>query len=164
KSDFYNDPSNYESNFMRFARESDLFVTCHYWDQDAPDLFSREDAKDSLFRIKVVADISCDIDGPVGSTLRASTIADPFYGYDPATESETDFMNPRAIGVMAVDNLPCELPKDASEDFGREFIKNIIPELLDEKESEIIQRATQTTPEGELTEDYQYLSDYVAGK
>lgn len=164
RSEFYNDPAPYESNFMRFAKESDLFIPCHYWDHDAPFLFTREDAKDAWFRIKVVADISCDIDGPVASTLRPSTISNPLYGYDPTTESETDFMNPRAIGVMAVDNLPCELPKDASEDFGRELIKNIFPELIGKKKSAVIKRATQTTLEGELAEDYQYLSDYVAGK
>lgn len=164
RNDFYNDPTTYESNFMRFAKESDLYMPCHYWDQDAPYLFTREDARDTWFRIKVVADISCDIDGPVASTLRPSTISNPLYGYDPTTESETDFMNPRAIGVMAVDNLPCELPKDASEDFGRELIKNIFPELIGKKKSAVIQRATQTTLEGELAEDYQYLSDYVAGK
>ncbi|NEN23362.1 alanine dehydrogenase [Cryomorpha ignava] len=161
--DFYNDPTPYESNFMRFAKESDLFIPCHYWDQDAPFLFSREDAKDIWFRIKVVADISCDIDGPVASTLRPSTISNPLYGYDPVAESETGFMNPRAIGVMAVDNLPCELPKDASEDFGRELIKNIFPELIGKKKSAVIQRATQTTLEGELAEDYKYLNDYVTG-
>lgn len=162
--EFYNNPSDFESDFMRFAKESDLFIPCHYWDQEAPYLFTRDDARDTWFRIKVVADISCDIDGPVASTLRPSTITNPHYGYDPATESETDFMNPRAIGVMAVDNLPCELPKDASEDFGRELIKNVFPELLAKEKSAVIKRATQTTPEGELAEDYQYLSDYVAGK
>ena len=121
-----------------------------------PYLFTRNEARDPEFRIKVVADISCDVDGPVASTLRASTIADPHYGYDPITESETDFMNPQAIGVMAIDNLPCELPKDASEDFGRELIKNIFPELLANDESDIIKRATQTTLQGKLSDDYQY--------
>ena len=161
-SEFYDNPKDYESNFMRFAKQSDLFIPCHYWDQEAPYLFTRTDARDPEFRIKVVADISCDVDGPVASTLRASTIADPHYGYDPITESETDFMNPQAIGVMAIDNLPCELPKDASEDFGRELIKNIFPELLANDESDIIKRATQTTLQAKLSDDYQYLSDYVA--
>ncbi len=162
-SEFYENPEPYDSNFMRFAKTTDLYIPCHYWDQDAPFIFTREDAKSPEFRIKVVADISCDIDGPVASTLRASTIANPHYGYNPISESETDFMDPKAIGVMAVDNLPCALPKDASEDFGRELIKNIFPELLSKKKSSVIKRATQTTLEGELAEDYEYLSDYVAG-
>ena len=162
-SEFYENPEPYDSNFMRFAKTSDLYIPCHYWDHDAPFIFTREDAKNPEFRIKVIADISCDIDGPVASTLRASTIANPHYGYNPISESETDFMDPKAIGVMAVDNLPCALPKDASEDFGRELLKNIFPELLSKKKSSVIKRATQTTLEGELAEDYTYLSDFVAG-
>lgn len=163
-SEFYADPKCYASNFMRFAKESDLYVACHYWDSDAPFIFTREDAKNPDFRIRVVADISCDIDGPVASTLRPSTIADPLYGYNPQTESEVDFMDPKAIGVMAVDNLPCELPKDASEDFGNELIKNIFPELLGKEKSSVIAGATQTTLDGELAEDYKYLQNYVDGK
>ncbi|MCA1762681.1 MAG: alanine dehydrogenase, partial [Flavobacteriales bacterium] len=92
-----------------------------------------------------------------------STIADPLYGYDPIGEEETEFSNPNAIGVMAVDNLPCELPKDASEDFGDELIKHIIPELLKDN-SDVIYRATETNLEGELTEPYAYLKDFVEGK
>ena len=163
-SEFYENPKGYASNFMRFAKESDLYISCHYWDSDAPFIFSREDAKSPDFRIRVVADISCDIDGPVASTIRPSTIADPLYGYDPQTESEVDFMDPKAIGVMAVDNLPCELPKDASEDFGNELIKNIFPELLGKENSPVIVGATQTTLKGELAEDYKYLQNYVDGK
>ena len=164
RAEFYEHPERFDSNFMPFAKESDLYIPCHYWDHDAPYIFTREDAKREDFRIKVVADISCDIDGPVASTLRPSTIADPLYGYDPKSETETDFMNPDAIGVMAVDNLPCELPKDASEDFGRELIKNIFPELLSKKKSAVISRATETTLDGELAEDYKYLHDYLAAE
>lgn len=162
--DFYEDPHGYTSNFMRFARESDLYISCHYWDSNAPYIFTREDARNPDFRIRVVADISCDIDGPVASTLRPSTIADPLYGYDPGTESEVDFMDPDAIGVMAVDNLPCELPKDASEDFGNELIKNIFPELLGKEHSDIIKGATQTTLNGRLSDEFAYLRNYVEGR
>ncbi len=163
KSEFYEHPDRFDSNFMRFAKVSDLYVSCHYWDSKAPFIFTREDARSDDFNIKVVADISCDIDGPVASTLRPSTIADPLYGYNPKTEKETDFSDPAAIGVMAVDNLPCELPKDASEDFGEELIKHIIPELL-KGNSDVIYRATETNLEGELTEPYAYLKDFVEGK
>jgi hypothetical protein len=161
---FYKDPSGFASDFMRFAKVSDLYIASHYWDSNAPFIFTREDAKSSDFKIKVVADISCDIDGPVASTLRPSTIADPLYGYDPYDESEVDFMDPKAIGVMAVDNLPCELPKDASADFGEEMLDNILPEILDKQDSDIIRRATETTLEGGLTPEFAYLQDYLEGK
>lgn len=162
--EFYENPKGYESNFMQFAKESDLYIACHYWDSEAPFIFTRADARQPDFRIRIVADISCDIDGPVASTLRPSTIADPLYGYNPKTETEVDFMDPDAIGVMAVDNLPCELPKDASEDFGNELIKNIFPALLGQEVSPIIEGATETTLEGELAADFAYLKNYVEGK
>ena len=81
------------------------------------------------WNISLVADVSCDIDCAVASTLRPSTIADPLYGYNPNTEQEDDFYSNETIGVMAVDNLPCELPKDASVDFGKMFIEHVIEPL-----------------------------------
>ena len=164
KSEFYDHPERFESDFFRFAKVTDLYISCHYWDAKAPFIFSREEAKHPDFKIRVVADISCDIDGPVASTLRPSTIADPLYGYDPEMETEVDFMDEKAIGVMAVDNLPCELPKDASEDFGHELIENILPELLVKKDSDVIRRATETTTEGVLSSEFEYLRDYVEGE
>lgn len=159
--EFYDHPERFEANFMPYAKMADMYVACHYWDEKAPYIFTRDDAKRADFSIKIVADISCDIDGPVASTLRPSTIADPLYGYHPPTESERDFSDPESIGVMAVDNLPCELPKDASEDFGSELIKNVFPELLGKSRSEVIENARETDLEGNLTEKYSYLRDYV---
>lgn len=162
KSEFYNHPEKFKSNFMAYAKVCDLYIPCHYWDSQAPYIFTRTDAKSSEFKIKVVADISCDIDGPVASTIRPSTIAAPLYGYDPITEEETDFMDPNAIGVMAVDNLPCELPKDASQDFGTELLNKVIPELL-KSHSEMIKRASETDLHGRLTPHFEYLQEYVDG-
>lgn len=162
RDEFYKFPERYLSDFMKYAKETDLYIPCHYWAEESPLIITKAEARDPNFRIKVIADISCDIDGPIASTIRPSTVADPHYGYDPITESETDFDNPDAIGVMAVDNLPCELPKDASEDFGKELIKNILPELLSAKNSNVIKGATQTTSEGDLADGYMYLSDFVA--
>jgi hypothetical protein len=159
--EFFNDPSTYESDFMRFANQSDMYIACHYWKDGSPYIFTREDVKESEFKIKVVADISCDIDGPVASTLRPSTIEDPLYGYEPFLESETGFDDAKGITVMAVDNLPCELPKDASKDFGNEFIKNVLPALINDNEN-VLKNAT-IAQNGRLTEKYQYLSDYVKG-
>ena len=120
--DFYNNSSAYVANFMRFAKVTDYFIAGHFFGDGSPYLFTREDAKSDQFNIHLVADISCDIDGPVASTLRASTIADPIYGYDPETSAEVAYTTPNAITVMAVDNLPCELPKDASDGFGDLFL------------------------------------------
>ncbi len=161
KKEFYKDPSDYESDFMKYAKVSDVFITGHFYGNGAPYLFTREDAKSPDFKIKMVADISCDVDGPVACTLRASTIADPFYGYNPETETETDFDAPGAITVLAVDNLPCELPKDASEGFGEMFLENVIPAFFDNDKSGILKRAQITTVDGKLTPRFAYLQDYV---
>jgi alanine dehydrogenase len=160
---FYKDPSGYESNFMPYAKETDFFIAGHFYGDGAPYLFTREDAKSDDFSINLVADISCDIDGPVASTLRASTIAAPFYGYDPQTEKEVDYDSKGAITVMAVDNLPCELPKDASEGFGEMFMENVIPAFFDEDASGILHRAKMTEKNG-LTARFGYLQDFLDGK
>ena len=115
------------------------------------------------FKIQFVADISCDVNGPVASTLRASTIAAPLYGYHPSTEAEVDYKDKEAIVVMAVDNLPCELPKDASEGFGELFLKNVIPAFFNNDEEGVLQRA-KMTEKGKLTKRFSYLQAYVDGK
>ncbi|MDT7833500.1 NAD(P)-dependent oxidoreductase [Flavobacteriaceae bacterium S356] len=161
--DFYNNPEHYESDFMRFAKVTDYFIAGHFYGDGAPYLFTREDAKSEDFNIRFVADVSCDIDGPVASTIRSSTIADPIYGYDPKTESEVDFKEERAITVMAVDNLPCELPKDASEGFGELFLTHVIPAFYNNDKDSILARA-KMTENGKLTERYAYLQDYVDDK
>ena len=160
KSDFYTNPNKYKSTFMQYARHADIFIAGHFHASDSPYLFTREDAKSADFKIRTIADISCDIDGPVASTIRPSTIADPLYGYNPLTEQEDDFDKDHIITVMAVDNLPCELPKDASEDFGNKMIKNILPALLGDDQYAVIDRAT-ICKNGELNRPYEYLSAYV---
>ena len=160
--DFYNHPEKYESDFMRFAAVTDFFIAGHFYGDGAPFLFSREDAKQVNFKIKYVADISCDIDGPVASTIKASTIAEPVYGYDPLEEKEVDYKNDNAIVVMAVDNLPCELPKDASEGFGEMFLENVIPAFFNNDKDGVLARAKMTA-NGKLTDRFSYLQDYVDG-
>jgi len=161
--DFFKNPQDYVSDFMRFAKVADLYIACHFYGTGSPYLFTREDAKLKDFNIKVVADISCDIDGPVASTIRSSTIANPIYGYNPITELEVDYKNKDAIGVMAVDNLPCELPKDASEGFGESFGEHVIPAFFNEDKDGVLQRA-KMTENGKLTKRFSYLQDFVDGK
>ncbi|MGB5418085.1 NAD(P)-dependent oxidoreductase [Algibacter sp.] len=160
--DFFNNPKDYDSNFMRFAKVTDYFIAGHFYGDGAPYLYTRADVKSPDFNIKVVADVSCDVDGPVATTLKASTIADPIYGYDPQTEKEIDYKNDNAITVMAVDNLPCELPKDASEGFGDMFLKHVIPAFFNNDADGILHRAL-ITKNGKLTEKFSYLQDYVDG-
>jgi len=160
KADFYNDPSNFVSTFNQYASIANMYIACHYWDSEAPFIFTREDAKAKDWKIQVVADISCDIDCAIASTLRPSTIAEPLYGYNPITESEDDFMKEGVIGVMAVDNLPCELPLDASVHFGEMFLEHVLEPLTGNDPDNIIGRASETL-NGELTEHFAYLDDYV---
>ncbi|MDV7185795.1 NAD(P)-dependent oxidoreductase [Lutibacter sp. TH_r2] len=160
--DFFTHPGAYQSNFMRFAKVADMYIAGHFYGDNAPFIFTREDAKNSEFNIKVVADISCDIDGPVACTIKPSTIADPIYGYSPLEEKEVDFLNEDAIAVMAVDNLPCELPKDASDGFGKSFAEHVIPSYFNKDEEGVLKRA-QVTGKGKLKKRFRYLQDYVDG-
>ena len=162
KEEYYANPSEYKSVFMKYAKHADLYVACHYWDSRGPFIFTREDAKSKDFKIKMIADISCDIDGPVASTIRPSTIADPYYGYDPIKEAESDFYDTNSIGVMAVDNLPCELPRDASKSFGKSFLEHILPALLEGDSDDLIERASETTLEGKLGPHFKYLEEYIS--
>lgn len=159
--DFYADAEGFESNFMKFAQAADIYIPCHFWSEKSPFIFARKDAKSEDFNIKLVSDISCDIDGPVASTLRPSTIAEPFYAYDPTTEKEVAIGTENSITVSAVDNLPCELPKDASEDFGGELMKNVIPHFFNEDAEQVLERASETDLKGNLTMHFSYLKDYV---
>ena len=161
--DFFTNPTEYKSNFMRFAKVADFYIVGHYWDDHAPYIFTKENAKSPDCKIKVVADISCDVNGPIASTIRSSTIENPIYGYNPQTEKEVDYMNNDAIAVMAVDNLPCELPNDASVGFGNNFLEHVIPAFFNGDKDGVLERALMTK-NGKLTERFSYLQDYVDGK
>ena len=163
KQEFYSEPKLYQSTFSRYLSHADMYIPCHYWSDKADFIVTREDLKQKDVRLSVVADISCDIDCAVACTIRPSKISDPIYGYDPQTESEADFMKEGVIAVMAVDNLPCELPLDASEDFGNELIKEVIHSLIVDDSEEIIARASETSLDGGLTEYFSYLEGYLAG-
>jgi alanine dehydrogenase len=163
KFEFYEDPSGYESNFMPYARASDMFIAGHFYGSGAPYFFTRADAKQKGFRINLIADISCDVNGPIASNIRASTIAEPFYGYDPMTEQETAFDAPGAITMMSVDNLPCELPKDSSMGFGKMFLDNVFPSFFNCDKNGILERAKMTNSDGTLTKRFSYLQSYADG-
>jgi hypothetical protein len=158
--DFFKNASEYVSDFARFAHAADMYIAGHFYNNDAPLILTREMLRDKNSKIKVVADISCDVAGPIAPTLRSSTIAEPFYGYNPSTDREEDIHHPSAIVVMAVDNLPCELPRDASEGFGEMFLKSVIPAFYNGDKDEILSRS-KIAEKSRLTEKYKYLSDYI---
>ena len=163
RDEFYQNPENYESSFGQYAKKADLLIAGAFWDPRAPVLFTNEEANQSHFRIRVIADITCDIEGSIPSTVRPSTIENPIYDYNPSDRREEPaFADEGNITVMAVDNLPCELPRNASEDFGKEFLKHILPNLVGEDKDRIIERATICN-NGKLMPDFSYLQDFVDG-
>lgn len=163
RDEFHEYPERYKSIFFEFAKETDVLMAGAFWNPKAPVLFTKEEMKSSDFKIKVIADITCDIDGSVPSTKKASSIADPVYDYDPATESlQPAFSNPDFVSVMAIDNLPCELPRSASDEFGHDLIDRILKPLLLEDRDGFVERGT-ITRNGKLTSQFEYLQDYVMG-
>ncbi|MFY8077917.1 MAG: alanine dehydrogenase, partial [Flavobacteriales bacterium] len=161
KSDFYANPNLYTSALGEYVKHGDIYFACHLWNAKNPILLDQ-----SFFqlntRCKVVAVVSCDLKGPWACTIRPSNLSDSVFGYDPTTGTEVDFRNENAVAVMSIDNLPCELPKDASEDFGNEIVKSILPALLNNDADGILWKGTETTLEGTLTPHFEYLKDYVA--
>ncbi|HYG04388.1 MAG TPA: NAD(P)-dependent oxidoreductase [Chryseosolibacter sp.] len=163
REEFHRNPERYVSFFTEYAKVADILMAGAYWNPKAPVLFTRDDMMKEWFKIKIIADITCDIDGSIPSTKKATTIPDPLYDYDPANDSiNPPLSNDRFISVMSIDNLPCELPRSASEEFGRDLIDRVLPMLLGEDQDEIIERAT-VAENGKLTRHFEYLSDYVAG-
>ena len=163
KNDFYKNPTEYISDFERFTKVSDIFMAGHFYGNDAPVILTLEMLQANDNKIKVVADISCDVDGPIACTIKASTIAEPLFGFHPMENKEVDVFHPAAIVVMSVDNLPCELPKDASEGFGEMFMEHVIPAFFNGDKDGILERA-KVTENGKLTERFRYLQEYADGK
>jgi len=162
--DFYNHPQDYESIFHHFAKQSDIFINGIYWDNKAPAFFTIKNMTKDNFKIKVIADVTCDIapTSSIPSTLRATTIKDPVFGFDPKSKSEIEAFQKHGVDMMTIDNLPNELPRDASEAFGNMFIEHVLPELSKDHSS-LLDRAT-ICQNGQLTDPFGYLQNYVDGK
>ena len=161
RDEFHTDPDKYWSRFLEFTKVTDILMAGAFWSPKAPVLFTKEDMMAKDFKIKVIADITCDIEGSVPSTKKASSIVDPIYDYDPSTDSvQKPLSNEKFVTVMAIDNLPCELPRSASEEFGRDLIDRILGPLLLGDTTHIIERGT-IAANGRLTPHFEYLRDYV---
>ncbi|HYC83821.1 MAG TPA: alanine dehydrogenase, partial [Chryseosolibacter sp.] len=163
REEFHQHPELYASSFHEFTKVADMLLAGAFWNPKAPVLFTREQMQSPDFALKVIADITCDINGSVPSTKQATTITDPVYDYDPFTDSVTaPFSDKRFATVMAIDNLPCELPRSASDEFGRDLIDRVLPLLIGKDKEDIIKRAT-IADKGVLTFHFKYLQDYVNG-
>lgn len=158
--DFFKNPEHFQSKFGPFTKVTDIFISAHYWDPRAPKMFTTDDMKQSDFHISVIADITCDINGSVPTTIRASTIDQPFYGYNIRSASEDLPFNKDTVCIMAVDNLPCELPRDASDDFGKDLMERVLPFVFGEDPDKVIERAS-ICANGKLLPAFEYLSDYA---
>jgi len=162
--EFYADPTGYKSIIKPFLPHIDLFINAIYWNPKAPAYWSLDDMKADDFNIKVIADITCDIapEASVPSTLKPTTIADPVFGFDRMTSKEVPAFTDDCIDVMSIDNLPNELPRDASESFGEMFLTHVLPELVKPETSEMLYKATIARG-GDLNEPFEYLRDYLEG-
>ncbi|MBC7381990.1 MAG: alanine dehydrogenase [Bacteroidia bacterium] len=161
KSDFYKHAEDYKSSFKPYYQKADVMINAVFWNSKIEPFFTHEEMKGSDFSIKVISDITCDIPGPVPSTIRSTTIEAPYYGYNVLLEKEVEPFAPNSIDVQAVGNLPCELPVDASIEFGEQLLRHVLPCLLMEDKENIILNATITSGGG-LMPKYGYLSEYIA--
>ena len=154
---FINNPQDYSSSALQYLKETNILISAHYWDPSSPKIFENEDLKD-LQNLKIVGDITCDINGSVPTTIRSTTIEEPNYWIERYTLKEIDENND-GIAVMAVDNLPSELPRDSSTEFSEGIINEVLPFLLKEDDGRIL-NGTITT-DGSFLEKYNYLNDYI---
>ena len=154
---FIKNPREYSSSALQYLKETNIFISAHYWEPSSPKIFENEDLK-NLPRLNIVGDITCDINGSVPTTIRSSTIEKPNYWIDRNNLKEIEENND-GIAVMAVDNLPSELPRDSSAEFSEGIIKEVLPFLLNEDDGRIL-NGTITT-DGSFLEKYNYLNNYI---
>ena len=155
---FINNPQDYSSSALQYLKETNILISAHYWDPSSPKIFENEDLKD-LQNLKIVGDITCDINGSVPTTIRSTTIEKPNYWIERNNLKEIDENND-GIAVMAVDNLPSELPRDSSTEFSEGIINEVLPFLLKEDDGRIL-NGTITT-DGSFLEKYNYLNNYIS--
>ena len=162
KAYFYHSPEQYFSVFYQYFQSTDILINAIYWDENIPVHFTLDQMKSPDFNIQVIADITCDILGSIPCTVESTTIDNPVYGWDSQNELKTEPFLVETVDMMTIGNLPCELPKDASEEFGELFCKYILPAFVNNDSEGILKRAT-ITEAGQLTPSFNYLNDYVAG-
>jgi len=161
RKEFHEHPELYQCKFLPYSEQTDILLNGIYWDKNVPRLFNREDVQADSFIIQTIADITDDINGSIPINLGDQTLDNPVYGVDKNSFQKTAAYLPGSIDMMAVGNLPNELPKDASRYFGEQLIKHVLEDIVG-KGSAIIDRAT-IAKNGKLTEPFEYLRDYALG-
>ena len=157
--DFMLNPLEYKSKATNYLHNTDMLITGHYWDPKFPKLFSLNQINE-FKNLKIIGDITCDVNGSIPTTIRSTSIAKPYYSFDINSMKEID-LSYRGISVMAVDNLPSELPCEASEEFGDNIISEVLPYLIN-KDDGRINRAT-TASKGKLCSSFSYLENFIHG-
>ncbi|MEO8766132.1 MAG: NAD(P)-dependent oxidoreductase [Ginsengibacter sp.] len=157
--EFHNAPENYDCLFNKYIKETDILMNGVYWEEKTPRLFEMEDMKNDNFNITTIADISDDRNGSVPCNIADGTMENPVYGVDKLSWKLTNPYLQDSVDVMAVGNLPNELPRDASRYFGEQLIKFILEDLVAGK-SKVIANAT-IVAKGKLTHPYNYLREYA---
>lgn len=162
REDFHAHPEHYRCKFLPYANITDILMNGIYWEENIERLFELQDIKNPQFKLAVIADITCDENGSVPCNVGSTTIADPVYGFDRQTLTRTQAYLPanQTVDIMAVDNLPNELPRDASKYFGGYLITYILPDLINQINSSVIERAT-ICDNGKLGTHFEYLHDYA---
>ena len=155
--DFILNPHEYNSTVKNYLYDTDMFIACHYWDPKFPKLFSPKEIN-KFKNLKIIGDITCDINGSVPTTIRSTSIEKPYYSINTDTMNEID-LGSKGIAIMAVDNLPSELPRDSSEEFGKSIISEILPYLINEDDGRI-NRAT-TASNSKFSLKFAYLNDFI---
>ena len=155
--DFNLNPHEYNYKVKNYLFDTDMFIACHYWDPKFPKLFSPKQINE-FKNLNIIGDVTCDINGSVPTTIRSTLIAKPYYSINTDTMKEIELGN-KGIAVMAVDNLPSELARDASEEFGSSVMSEILPYLLNEDDGRI-NRAT-TASNGKFCSKFTYLNDFI---
>lgn len=159
--DFTHNAKEYKSDFMRWARKTDVLICAHFWGAEAPVYLNEEDLRNQDMRIRMIGDITCDIKGSVKSTVRPATHDVPYYDYNPFTErEELAFSSDNNITVMAVDTCPNALAMDTSEYFGEMLIKHVFEPMLKGEQSDVIDRS-MILKDGRLTERFGYLKGFA---
>ncbi len=159
RDNFHEHPTDYKCSFSPFVKHTDILMNGVYWDKSIPPLFKLDEFRDPSFKIKTIADITNDTGGSIPVNIGDSTIADPVYGVDRTTLQKTAPYLPNSVDIMAVGNLPNELPRDASRYFGEQLIKYVLEDLA-KGGSPILERAT-ILKKGQLSEEYSYLKEYA---
>ena len=154
---FIKNPTNYNCVAEKYLKETNLLISAHYWDPLSPKIFNLKDLY-KFKKLKVIGDITCDINGSIPTTLKSTSIKDPYFYLNKYTKNEID-KSVDAIAIMAVDNLPSELPKDSSKEFGEDIVKEVLPYIIKNDDGRI-HNAT-IIKNGNFLSKYSYLKNYI---